>query len=355
MEKLTAMGFDNWFRSRIEDEKLQACEIARVVSVERQAWLLSRGDNPVYAELAGKLLYASDSGSALPTTGDWVYAQFFDDDSHAIIHDLFPRKTLLRRKVAGQLIDYQSIAANIDAAFILQSADLNFNPRRLERYLVMVNDSGIRPIVILSKCDLQSNAEISRLCDSIREIASATPVYACSGHSGENIDSIKALLLPGQCYCLLGSSGVGKTTLLNQLIGEGKFATAEISDKHGKGRHTTTRRELEVLPSAAMIIDTPGMRELGNLGVDSGIEASFEDIIELSTQCRFSNCSHNNEKGCAIGDAIASGQLGADRYRNYLKLKQESEFNSMSYQDKKKKDKQLGKLIKSAVGKKAGR
>lgn len=349
------MGFDNWYRARVDSEKLQTCEIARVVGVARQSWLLSRGQEPVYAELAGKLLFASDSENALPTTGDWVYAQFYDDDSHAIIHDLLPRKSLLRRKVAGQAIEYQSIAANIDCAFILQSADRDFNLRRLERYLVMVNDSGIRPLIVLSKCDLQSQAEIARLCDSIRAVAATTPVQACSSHSGENIDGLKALLQPGQTYCLLGSSGVGKTTLLNRLIGEAAFATAEISGKHGKGRHTTTRRELVILPSSAMIIDTPGMRELGNLAAETGIEASFEDIIELSTQCRFSNCSHNNEKGCAIGEAIASGNLSADRYRNYLKLKRESEFNAMSYQEKKKKDKQLGKLIKSTLRKKPGR
>jgi len=355
IEKLQRLGFNPWFQKQIDPDRLEAQELARVVSVHKESYMITKGIDDVFAELSGKLIYATDSAIELPTTGDWVYVDFYDDDSHAIIHEVITRKTLLKRKTPGKSIDFQLIAANIDTAFIVQSVDYNFNLRRLERYLVMINESHITPVILLSKSDLISEDELQQIIDSIVEIAPQTQLLAFSNQSGVNIQTIKDLLLPGFTYCLLGSSGVGKTTLLNSIIGSARFETKTVSKKESKGRHTTTSRELIQLDNGAMLIDTPGMRELGNMSVDAGIDETFSEVVELSQHCKFNNCQHINEKGCAIQSAISDGSLSEKRYKNYLKMKNESAFNEMSYLEKKQKDKKFGKLIKSTMKNKKNR
>ncbi|MBT5031898.1 MAG: ribosome small subunit-dependent GTPase A [Proteobacteria bacterium] len=349
MGKPENSGHSRWLQSQLDADKVAIHDIARIVSVHKGRYVVNNGRVEVFAELLGNFFYSANSAVDLPTTGDWVYADFYDDDTHAIIHGVIPRKTLLKRKTAGKLVDFQLIAANIDVAFILQSADYNFNPRRLERYLVMVNESGITPVILLSKCDLIPQNEVEKITEGILAVAPQVTVRAFSNLSGENVDVIKASLLHGQTYCLLGSSGVGKTTLLNNLLGNAQFETQSVSKKQSKGRHTTTSRELTRLENGAMLIDTPGMRELGNMSVDAGIDETFSEILNLSRNCQFGNCSHINEKGCAILSAIADGELSAQRYKNYIKMKKESAFNEMSYADKRKKDKDFGKLIKSVI------
>ncbi len=346
MSGLRSIGYSDWFKSRVDDEKIAAHGIARVVSVHKDSYTVTKGGDEIFAELSGNLLYCSESASDLPTTGDWVYADFYDNDTHAIIYGVFPRKTLLKRKTAGKLVDFQLIAANIDVAFIIQSLNDNFNLRRLERYLVMVNESGIEPIILLSKCDLIPKEEVNAIKKKVFGIAPQTTVMEFSNLTRENIDSIISLLKSESSYCLLGSSGVGKTTLLNSIIGNEEFETQPVSKIQSKGRHTTTSRQLVRLESGAMIIDTPGMRELGSMSVDDGLDETFSEILELSQVCKFSNCSHTNEKGCAILAAIKAGDLSEQRYQNYLKMKKESEFNQMSYLEKRKKDKSFGKFVK---------
>jgi ribosome biogenesis GTPase len=349
MEKLESLGFSHWFKNRVNAEKIAAHEVARVVSVHKDSYVITKGFGEVFAELSGHLSYTANSVSDLPTTGDWVYADFYDDDTHAIIHGVISRKTLLKRKTAGKLVDIQLIAANIDVAFIIQSVDYNFNLRRLERYLVMVHEGGITPVVLLSKCDLIPQGELNEIKESVLSVAPKATVIAFSNLSGENIDAIKNSLSFGHTYCLIGSSGVGKTTLLNSILGNEHSETQSVSKKKNKGRHTTTSRELTQLGNGAMLIDTPGMRELGNMSVDTGIDETFSEILELSQSCKFNNCSHTNEKGCAILAAINEGNLSEQRYKNYLKMKNESAFNEMSYSEKRKKDKDFGKLIKSTL------
>jgi len=349
MDRLDKIGFSHWFRSRLDADKVAAHELARVVSVHKDRYTITNGLGEVLAELSGNLFYTANSSTDLPTTGDWVYADFYGDDTHAIIHGVIPRKTLLRRKTAGKLVDFQLIAANIDVAYIIQSADHNFNLRRLERYLVMVNESGIAPVILLSKCDLIPQNEVDKIKAEISSVAPQVTLLAFSSLSGKNIDTIKNSLSPGNTYCLIGSSGVGKTTLLNSILGSSQFETQSVSKKQGKGRHTTTSRELIQLENGAMLIDTPGMRELGNMAVDTGIDETFSEIVELSRNCKFGNCSHTNEKDCAILSAIEDGELSEQRYINYIKMKKESAFNEMSYFEKRRKEKDLGKLIKATV------
>jgi ribosome biogenesis GTPase len=355
METLESLGYSPWFRDRVDAKKIGVHEVARVISVHKDSYAITKGTGEVFAELSGHLYHTADSGSDLPTTGDWVYADFYDDDAHAIIHGVVSRKTLLKRKTSGKLVDFQLLAANIDIAFIVQSVDYNLNLRRLERYLVMVREGGITPVVLLSKCDLISQHEVDEIKDSVLCVAPQATVIAFSNLSGDNIDVIKNSLSFGHTYCLLGSSGVGKTSLLNSILGGEYHETQSVSKKKNKGRHTTTSRELIQLDNGAMLLDTPGMRELGNMSVDTGIDETFSDILELSQNCKFNNCSHIKEKDCAILEAIREGYLSDERFNSYIKMKNESAFNEMSYSEKRRKDKDFGKLIKLTLKDKSRR
>jgi ribosome biogenesis GTPase len=256
---------------------------------------------------------------------------------------------VLRRKTPFKKVDYQLIAANIDAAIIIQACDFDFNLRRLERYLVMVEDGKIEPIVLLTKSDLVSPEVVQQRIDEVQQAHIHCPVYPLSNLTGSGLAQVRQLLQPAKTYCLLGSSGVGKSTLINNLIGRDRFETNEVRDKDGKGRHTTTRRQLIILDDGALLIDTPGMRELANIGAEEGIDEVFADLQELAQQCRFSDCTHTREKGCALLAAIEKGEVSEERYHSYLKLLGESSFYEMSYQERRQKEKAFGKRVKAVM------
>ena len=346
---LEKLGFNSWFQDQVDPSKLINTEIARVIAVDKNSYLINSGLQDIPAEITGKLMFTADSPLDYPTVGDWVIAQVMDESTFAIIHDILPRRSVLKRKTAGKKIEFQLIAANIDTAFIVQSLDSNYNPRRLERYLVMVQDGNIQPVVLLSKSDLLSPAELEEKKAEIRAIMPQTQIVAFSNMNREGLSDLEALLGEGQTYCLLGSSGVGKTTLLNSLLDSEAFKTQSVREKDSKGRHTTTRRQLIHLQGGAMVIDTPGMRELGSLSTESGLNEVFDEIVTLAEECRYSDCSHTQEDGCAILDALADGTLAQDRYQNYVKMNKESIFNEMSYLEKKHKDKEFGKMVKSVL------
>jgi len=346
---IEALGFGKWFQDNVDPEDLDSFDIARVIAVHKDSYIINNGENDVFAELIGKMLFDAASPIDFPAVGDWVLATFYDKDTFSIIHSVLPRKTLLKRKTPGKRIDFQLIAANIDVAFIVQSLDTNFNLRRLERYLVMVKDSKIEPIVLLSKSDLLDTKDIENRIAEIHTIMPFLHVQPFSNENESGLKNVKDLLAPWKTYCLLGSSGVGKTTLLNNLIGDAIFTTKTVRKKDGKGRHATTYRQLTKLDCKAMLIDTPGMRELGNFSIETGIDETFTEIVELSQVCQFNDCTHSNEKGCAVIKAVENGQVPEKRYQNYLKMKKESNYNEMSYLEKKQKDKQFGKLCKTVM------
>lgn len=346
--ELKDLGFNAWLEERNKKSQQPEYRIARVIAVNKNNYIIKNEAAEIPAEVTGKIVYGSESNLDLPTVGDWVYVQYINEDTFAIIHKIFPRKSLLKRKLAGKKIEYQPIASNIDVALIVQSVDFDFNLQRLERYLIMVNESNIKPLILLSKCDLISDEDLKQ---KINEIKSRNPdceIIAFSNKTGEGLAEIQRFLKQGKTYCLLGSSGVGKTTLINRLIGKDVFTTNAVREKDGKGRHVTARRQLIILEQGGLIIDTPGMRELGNIGAQAGIDETFKDIINLAQNCRFKNCTHQKEPGCSVIKAVEEGKLSVKRYQNYFKLRKESEYYEMSYLEKREKDKKFGKIYKEA-------
>ena len=349
LKSFEELGFTSWFGNKLADLDTSENQLARVTAVNRDSYVVRGLDSEVPAELSGKFLFEAESVLSLPAVGDWVFVQYYDNSSLAIIQNLFPRRTLLKRKMAGKKMEFQLIASNIDTAFIFQSCDFDFNLRRMERYMVMINEAGIEPIILLSKTDLISQEMLTQRLRELKENFAAVPSIAFSNSEGSGVDDIRNKLEAHQTYCFLGSSGVGKTTLLNRLIGEDIFKTKTIRESDGKGRHATSRRQMIFLENGSMIIDTPGMRELGNIGAESGLEISFADIGNLAKQCHYRNCSHTTEAGCAVTHAVENGDLDPKRYDSFIKLRKELEHYEMSYLEKRRKDKDFGKMVKRII------
>ncbi len=346
---LEALGWDSWFEARaglLGDRAASVARPARVAAVDRDQLLLLDETGAFRGRLSGRFLHSAGAAAERPCVGDWVAVEKTAGEPFGVVHGVFERKTGLRRKTAGDSVEHQMIAANVDFVIIVQSCHFDFNLRRLERYLVMVWEGGATPSVLLTKTDLVAPEVLAGQLEEIRSAGIAASVSTLSNVTREGVEELRRQLLPGKTYCFVGSSGVGKSTLINGLLGRDRLDTKAVSGT-GEGRHTTVRRELLVLENGAMVIDNPGMRELGLLGAESGIEASYPDIGELASQCRFRDCTHANEPGCSIRAALESGALDAGHYENFLKLKSESEYLQMSYAEKRKKEKDFGRFIKS--------
>ena len=344
---LEQLGFDEWFQDKSKLCIKDDFSVARVTEVNRKRYKVSDGLCDVIAELSGKYVFDVKNNIDYPTVGDWVVMQCSDGKSIAIIHGILPRKSLLKRKDPGRSVEFQLIAANIDYALVMQSVDSNFDMNRLERYLVMVNESEIQSIVVLNKTDLLSADELSEIKGKVKRFNDKYLFLPISNVNGDGIKTLRNELKLNQTYCLLGSSGVGKTTLLNTLIGENLFEVREVREKDSKGMHTTSKRQLVRLESGAIFIDTPGMRELGNFAIDAGLEETFSEIVLCSSQCRFNDCTHTHEGGCAVIAAVEQGVIDEDSYKNFIKIQKESAFYEISLLDKRKKDKVGGKQRKN--------
>ena len=296
----------------------------RITIEQKGSYRLVTEHGELFGEVSGRFRHEALGYDAYPSVGDWVIADLRPSEGKAIIHAVLPRKSKFSRKVAGALTQEQVVAANFDYVFIVNSLNKDFNPRRMERYLTMAWESGAGPVIVLNKKDLCDDA--NNKISEVEAITFGVPVIAVSAVTGDGADQLKDFVAPGRTVAILGSSGVGKSTLTNLLAGAEIMETREIKEDDSKGRHTTTFRNLVKLPNGGMVIDTPGMRELQLWESDSGLQGTFEDVESLGTSCRFRDCTHENEPGCAVVEAIKNGLVPAARLESYRKLKKELRF-----------------------------
>jgi ribosome biogenesis GTPase len=317
---LIPLGWDDVLAEQFAAHADDGLVAGRVAVQHRGAYDVLTELGELRCDVAGRVYEESTSPADLPAVGDWVAVAPRADEAAGTIQAVLPRRTRFSRKTAWQAAEEQVLAANIDVVFIVTSLNEDLNLRRLERYLILARESGARPVVLLTKSDLADGVDDA--IAAVESIAVGVPVHAVSSVTGEGLDEVRSLLAPGVTAAVLGSSGVGKSTLVNTLAGEELLATREIRDD-GQGRHTTTRRELVQLPGGALVIDTPGMRELQLWIADEALEETFEDVTSLFERCRFSDCAHDREPGCAVKAALADGTLAPERWESYLKLEAE--------------------------------
>ncbi|MBT4968496.1 MAG: ribosome small subunit-dependent GTPase A [Bacteroidetes bacterium] len=342
---LEDLGYNEYLENYRNDQGFGSFGVGRVSLEHKERYTVKTEENEDDAEIIGNLRFTANTRSDFPAVGDWVAFSEFDEKK-VLIHSVFPRKTIIERQAVGKQGEKQIIATNIDFAFIVQSVDYDFNINRLERYLTICNASNVEPIIILNKIDLINESELSKLIFSVQERVKGIAVIAISNESQKGIERLKKSIVKGKTYCLLGSSGVGKSSLLNNLSAKQHMKTNTISLSTNKGRHITSHRELFILENGGIIIDNPGMREVGIADLIDGLERTFETIVQLSGDCKFKDCTHTTEIDCAVLTAVRKGEIDRNSYDNYQKMEKEKEHFDSTIAEKRKKDKDFGKMIK---------
>lgn len=321
MLSLESFGWNDFFASHFAPYAEAGYSAGRVFVQHKTQYVLYTGHGELRAETTGKMQYEARGKDDLPVVGDWVVIRIREQEGKATIYDLLPRKSKFSRKAAGPKTEEQIVAANIDTVFLVTGLDGNFNLRRIERYLVVAWESGANPVLVLNKADLCE--EIEPIRQEVEAVAFGVPIIIMSAVKNLGLDDLLPHIKKGTTGALLGSSGVGKSTIINHLLGKEIQKVQEVRQTDDRGRHTTARRELIMLPSGGLLMDTPGMRELQLWGGNEGIKDAFEDIAELAQQCRFRDCQHGPEPGCAVQQALEDGTLDPDRFESYLKLQKE--------------------------------
>ena len=343
---LTDLGLTDEITSYIKNNNLSDFTIGRVTQEHRERYIVSTGENEFDAEITGNLRFSANSRADFPSVGDWVTITIYDSDL-AIIHKILPRKSVLERQSVGKFGEKQLISTNIDVAFIIQSIENNFNINRLERYLTICYSANIEPVLIISKIDLSTEIDIRNASRKLELRDKKVKYILLSNLTQQGLDQILEVLQKGKTYCVVGSSGVGKSTLINNLLNKNILKTGQISQSTNKGRHITDHRELFVLENGGIIIDTPGMRELGMTENIEGIKTTFQEIFDLSLKCKFTDCKHIDENGCAVIEALNKGTIDKDSLDNFIKILNEQRRFQTTIVEKHKKDKVFGKMVKN--------
>ncbi len=344
--KLEDFGYNNNLEQFRVENNIQGFEIGRVTSEHKERYIVKTATAEYDAEITGNMRFTAKGREDFPAVGDWVALTTYDADL-AIIHKILPRFSIIKRQAVGHFGEIQIIATNVDYAFLVQAVDRDYNINRLERYLTICNTSRVNPIIVLSKIDLIDEARLNEILSGVKARIKDIPLIAISNETPSGFEAIKKYIEKGKTYCMLGSSGVGKSTLLNNLAGKILMKTDKISESINRGRHATSYRELIVLDNGGILIDNPGMREVGIADSASGLEATFDSIFNLSKNCKFKDCTHVHEVGCAVIEAVEKGEIDKDSYENYLKMEREKAHFETSVHEKKRKEKIFGKIVKN--------
>jgi len=347
--KLEDLGYNNFFESKQKSLGLTEYEVARVIAEYKGLYKIKSRDGEYSAKITGKQMFEAAKREDYPAVGDWVAITMPNTSTKTTtILQILPRQTMLSKKYSNKQ-DAQIIATNIDIAFIVESMNRDYNLNRFERYLVLANEGGIKPVIILNKTDLISKEELSQKINQIKDRFNNIDVISTSTITEQGLNELINYIEKGKTYCFIGSSGVGKSSLINKLLRKNEIKTKEISNIKDKGKHTTTTREMYFLENGGIVIDNPGTREVGITDAGDGIENVFDEITALSKNCKYTNCTHTHESGCAVLKATKTKKLDKEKYSNYIKLKKEAEYYEMTDFEKRGRDRNFGKLVKKTL------
>ena len=344
--KLENLGYnDKLEKFRIENN-LNDFEIGRVVLEHKERYIVKTEKGEYESEITGNLRFSAKGREDFPAVGDWVALKTYDPD-FSIIHKVLPRFSIISRQAVGQFGEIQIIATNIDYALLVQAVDRDFNINRLERYLTICYSSKVIPIIVLTKTDLINEHIKAEIIESINHRIKNITIIAISNETHDGYEALKQIIEKGKTYCMLGSSGVGKSTLLNNLSEKKIMKTGTISQSNSKGRHITSHRELIVLENGGILVDNPGMREVGIVDNTDGLENTFDVIHNISRNCKFKDCTHTNEIGCSVLEAVENGEIDKRSLDNFLKMEKEKNHFESTIVERRKKDKDFGKMLKN--------
>ncbi len=349
---LEELGFNSFFADALQDIDSEGFFVARVIAQYRNAYRVKSPHGEFLARVTGKRMFKAQGREDYPAVGDFVLIDIIDT-KQASIHTILPRHTVIKRSFgdknrAGEKNDTQIIATNIDVGFVVESVDRDYNLNRFERYLAMLHDSGVKAALVLNKTDLLAEEEKNIKLLELKDRFPRVDILFTNTKIVEGLAAVEAYLEKGKTYCFLGSSGVGKSSLINHLLGTNEIKTGDVSEYSDRGKHTTTARHMYFLENGSIVIDNPGIREVGMTDVEEGISNLFDEIITLGARCKFVNCTHTHEPGCVVMEAIQSGTIDKDTYTSYVNLRKEAEYYDLNETQKRQKGKDFGKFINKA-------